>query len=435
VGGSLDRCFLFRFSVIHTFSKRLALGLGISAALLSGAAAMYLGRSNSAASSPPERISLEDEAQLAASLAAGPEPMLADVFHDIEQGKHDLALRRVSKLVEAYPKFRLGHLIKGDLLLARTQPLTRFGQGGSKTAEDRVADLRAEAVVRLQGYRTKPPENFVPRYLTQMADGQKYALVVDTQKSRLYVYQNQQGTPRFVADYYVTQGKLGSDKFREGDKKTPIGVYHVTADLPRNKLADLYGSGAFPLNYPNEWDKRQGRGGSGIWLHGTMSDTFSRPPRASDGCVVLPNKDLDAIAGKLQVGLTPVIISESVEWLSLDDWHSERSALQKVIAEWRSDWESRDVDRYARHYSRKFEANEQDFDAWMDQKRRVNAGKEWIKIDTRNLSMLRNPGKDDYVVTTFDQDYQSNNLKNVMRKRQYWVKEDGRWKIIFEGSV
>ena len=40
----------------------------------------------------------------------------------------------------------------------------------------------------------------MPRYLLQMQADQKYAIVVDTQKARLYVYQNDKGTPRFVAD-------------------------------------------------------------------------------------------------------------------------------------------------------------------------------------------------------------------------------------------
>ncbi len=414
---------------------RLLIGFGAAVALLSGAAAMYLGAPRMKQYITPSSSNLAKDAAITADLAGGPEPMLADIFADIEQGNLDMAMKRVEVLVEAYPKFRLGHLIKGDLLLARAQGLTQFGQGGSQLAHERVADLRDEAFARLQGYKTKPPTNFVPRYLTQMADEQKYAIVVDAQKARLYLFQNDHGTPRFLSDYYVTHGKLGADKYREGDKKTPVGVYHITAELPRDKLADLYGSGAFPLNYPNEWDKRQGRGGSGIWLHGTMSETFSRPPKASDGCVVLPNKDIEAIAGKLQVGITPVIISEKIEWLSLDDWKSERSDLLKVVEQWRQDWESRDIERYAQHYSRNFSANNQNYAAWMDQKRRVNAGKDWIKVGANNLSMFRNPGREDYVVTTFDQDYQSNNLKNVMRKRQYWVKEDGRWKIIYEGSV
>ena len=39
------------------------------------------------------------------------------------------------------------------------------------------------------------------------------------------------------------------------------------------------------------------------------------------------------------------------------------------------------------------------------------------------------------VVVTFDQDYRSNSLSNVMKKRQYWVREEGKWKIIYEGAA
>jgi hypothetical protein len=93
-------------------------------------------------------------------------------------------------------------------------------------------------------------------------------------------------------------------------------VYQVTASLPKNKLSDFYGSGTFPISYPNEWDKRHGRKGHGIWLHGTPSDTYGRAARASNGCVVLANGDLDALSRNLQIGLTPVIIGEQIEWLS-----------------------------------------------------------------------------------------------------------------------
>lgn len=366
---------------------------------------------------------------------SGPEPLLARIFEHIEQSRWGSALQETEALVKAYPKFRLGHLIKGDLLLARTRPLRKFGEGGAQQAGEQVADLREEAIARLRAYREKPNDNTVPRYLLQMRPDQKHAVVVDTQKARLYLYQNDNGTPRFVADYYIAHGKLGAEKFREGDKKTPIGVYHVTSSIPRQKLPDFYGSGAFPINYPNEWDKKMGRNGYGIWLHGTPSDTFSRPPKSSDGCVVLANADLDALAKNLQLGTTPVIISNSIEWLSLDDWQAERQSLLGMIDAWRQDWESRDIERYARHYARDFKGDGKGLAAWIEQKKKVNAGKEWIKVATHNISMFRNPGKDEYVVVTFEQDYQSSNLANRMQKRQYWIKEDGRWKIVHEGAA
>ncbi len=365
---------------------------------------------------------------------SGPEAQLARVYAEIEKNRLDKALNLTESLLHQYPNFRLAHLIKGDLLLARTRPISTLGNAANAPA-DRLADLREEAVARLKAYRQKPAANTVPRYLLQMRPDQKHAVVVDTQKARLYLYENENGRPRFVADYYISHGKLGAEKVREGDKKTPVGVYHVTTSLPRQKLTDFYGSGAFPINYPNEWDKRQGRNGHGIWLHGTPSDTFSRPPKASDGCVVLANTDLDALAKNLQPGLTPVIISNEIEWLSLDDWQKERTALNKTIDEWRTDWESRDTDRFLRHYSKKFQSGKQGLEEFAQQKRQVNAGKEWIKVKTGNLSMFRNPGKEELVVVTFEQDYRSNNLSNQMKKRQYWIREDGSWKIIYEGAA
>ena len=366
---------------------------------------------------------------------SGPEPQLSRILVEIENNQLDKALQLTENLLQQYPKFRLAHLIKGDLLLARSMPLATFGNA-TNAPSDKLDDLREEVIARLKAYRSRDTTaKYVPRYLLQMQPDQKHAIVIDTQKARLYLYQNDNGRPRFVADYYVSHGKLGSDKRSEGDKKTPTGVYHVTDSLPAKKLGDLYGTGAFPINYPNEWDRRQGRKGHGIWLHGTPSDTFSRPPKASDGCVVLSNTDLDALSKNLQIGLTPVIISNSVEWLSFDDWQSERSALNKKIDEWRADCESRDVERYLKHYSPKFKSKEANFEQFASQKRKVNAGKSWVKVKLSNLSMFRNPGAEELVVTTFEQDYQSNNLNNQMKKRQYWIREDGQWKIVYEGAA
>ena len=125
----------------------------------------------------------------------------------------------------------------------------------------------------------------------------------------------------------------------------------------------------------------------------------------------------------------------SIEWLSLDDWRNERAALSKTIEAWRSDWESGDTDRYLRHYARDFSTGKQTLEQFARQKRQVGASKDWIKVKLSNLSMFRDPGRDELVVVTFEQDYRSNNLNNQMKKRQYWIREDGAWKIVFEGSA
>ena len=363
-----------------------------------------------------------------------PEAFLVKTLIAIKNNQLEAALAELEKVLQAYPNFRLAHLIKGDLLLARSQPLKTMG-GAAGVPADRVADLRDEARARLARFQTERPTDRVPRYLVQLQPEQKYALVIDTSKSTLYVFENRDGAARYLADYYISSGKNGIDKVREGDKKTPVGVYHVTSSMPREKLGALYGTGAFPINYPNEWDRREGRKGGGIWLHGTPSDTFSRPPLASDGCVVLTNQDLEAIRQRVQIGLTPVIISSAVEWVDPQAMSGLRQELTGVLESWRRDWESLNTERYLAHYSPTFTSGTQDYKAFAQQKRQVNAGKQWVRVKVEKPSMFLYPGKEKLAVVTFEQDYSSSNLSNRMRKRQYWIREGAGWRIIHEGAA
>ncbi len=367
--------------------------------------------------------------------AETPERGLSEVVRAIEANRLDLAMRHVEKLIAEHPNFRLGHLIRGDLLLARAQPLQTFGNVVKTVPRERVEDLRAEALARLMALREPPRPERVPRAIVQLHAGQTHALLVDSRRSRLYVFENSGGRPLLVADYYVSLGKRGVDKAREGDQKTPIGVYHITANLPRQKLTDFYGAGAFPINYPNAWDRQRGRNGYGIWVHGTPPDTYSRPPRASDGCIVLANPDLLSVGRFMQVGTTPVIIADEVEWSDAAAMQAERADLSGALERWRADWESRDTERYLGHYAEDFRAGTRDLRAWSAHKRQVNAAKAWIRVSLSQISMLRYPRETDFVVVSFRQDYRSSNLSNTMRKLQYWKKEDGRWRILYEGPA
>ena len=370
----------------------------------------------------------------AVAAAPTPEDRLSRVFESIEANRLDQALTRVDALIRDYPNFRLAPLVRGDLLLARARPLQTFGNVEKTVPFEKIEGLRDEAHARLRALRERPAEDRLPRSVLQLHAEQKHVLMVDSRRSRLYVFANANGRPKLVADYYVTLGKNGIDKAKQGDQKTPVGVYHVTANLPRKKLTDFYGSGAFPINYPNEWDRRQGRGGYGIWLHGVPREVYNRPPRASDGCIVLSNPDLEAVGQHVQVGLTPVIIADEIEWSGAAEVEKERAALAAALEQWRADWQSRDTDRYLAHYSSRFAAPGQNLAAWSAHKRQVNGAKQWIKVGLSRVAMFRYPRESDFVVVTFDQDYKSSGLSNVMRKRQYWVKEGAVWKIIYEGA-
>jgi len=361
------------------------------------------------------------------------EAQLAKSLQAINNNRLDLALSEVNSLLRTNPNFKLAQLVKGDLLMAHAGAINKFGSAANAPRE-KIDELRDEARVRLQRVMAQPDSKLLPRYLWQLDAKQKYALVADASRSTLYLYENVNGEPRYVADFYVTIGKLGTEKISEGDQRTPIGVYFVKANLPKNKLADMYGNGAYPLSYPNEWDRKNGRTGQGIWLHGTPSGTYSRPPRASNGCLVLANEDIDKLAPYLQVGVTPVIITNQIEWASETE-QNDRNALLAEIEAWRKDWASLNTDVYLKHYASNFSSDSLKYQAWAKQKHLVNSGKSWIKVNLSEVSIFTYPDQPNMAVVNFEQDYSSSNLTNRMKKRQYWIKQNSRWQIIYEGAA
>jgi len=348
----------------------------------------------------------------------------------LRQASMKQAMTEIDRMLERHPNFRLGHMVRGDMLMAQAGKPVAFASLAA--TPDSVAPLQDEARVRLQRYLDAPRVDELPAPVLQLAPNQRHALLVDTSRNRLFVFENNAGRPRYVADFYVSIGKLGAEKQRSGDQKTPLGVYRVIA--AKDRLPDFYGPGAFPLDYPNDWDRLQKRDGSGIWLHGTPSETYSRPPLATDGCVVLPNEDFQKVSRYVDVTRTPVVIAPGVQWQDPAAWEQSRNAFLKSFNAWKSDWESRDIDRYFSHYSRDFRA-ERNLAAWKAQKRKVNGAKQWIKVGIKDLSVFAYPGTSDLIVVNFEQDYRSNNLSNRTVKRQYWAREGDGWRIVHEAVV
>lgn len=362
------------------------------------------------------------------------ESLLVKSLFAITDGQLEEALQAIDQILKTAPNFKLAHLIRGDLLMARAQQLESFGNANTGP-DDTIEGLREEARTRLERYLNDQVPQQIPEPLWKLDPSQQYALVVDTAKSRLYIYRNNDGTPRYIADYYVTIGKNGSEKRIEGDKRTPLGVYFSSPKLTK-KLPDFYGDGAYPLNYPNEWDKYEKRNGYGIWLHGTPNDTYSRPPRASDGCVVLANPDLKSLAPILKDGNIPVIITNGLQWLPANTAAPQGEKLEVALQAWHKAWQAQDTERYLAHYSTQFFSPNADYEHWAKEKRRIQANKTDTEIKLSNVSMFRYPHSErEMAIVTFDQEFKSPHLDSRMKKRQYWVLENQQWKIMYEGPA
>jgi murein L,D-transpeptidase YafK len=361
------------------------------------------------------------------------ETLLLKALGEIRLARLDLAGLTITELLGRYPNFRLAHLVQGDLWLAKSRQIDSLGS--SALQADSLTGLRAEANARVKREQDSVKPDQIPANFWRLPSTQQFALAVDVDKSRLYVFENQAGRLVRVADFYATVGKAGAGKAREGDLRTPLGAYTLQGAIARDKLTDLYGAGAFPLDYPNTWDRIQGRNGFGIWLHGVPSDTYARAPRSSDGCVVVSNPDLKLIEKFIVPGRTSFIIAQNIEWVDKDAAGKQSQALLTAVERWRSDWQALDTPHYLQHYAPNFVSDTQRLAEWREQKTAVNAAKTWAKIELGNLSAVQYPGEKSLAVVTFDQNYQSSNLSGQARKRQLWQLIGGRWQIIYEGSA
>ena len=365
-----------------------------------------------------------------------------------KSGDTEQALRELDDLLRQVPDFHLAYLIRGDILASRVMPLSDIGKNRilAQLKPKQLAQLEAlrlEARVRIDGTRSSEGEpgyaqQRLPRQILKLGESVEYAVLVEKSTHRLYVYQRQANQPpKQVRNYYVSTGKKEGNKYVRGDLRTPEGVYFITSWIPEEKLPDKYGVGAFPLNYPNELDRRRGKTGYGIWLHGTESRYYSRPPLDSEGCMVLTNIDFKSLKKEMQPGATPVVIVEKVDWLTHDDWLRERARVLTDLERWRRDWESLDVDRYLSHYSDDFWSKGHNLKSWSQRKRRIAHNKSYQKIQLSDISLLAYPetgtDKKDIVVARFLQDYQSSNYNSEVSKRLYLQRNNDNWKIMYEG--
>ena len=205
-------------------------------------------------------------------------------------------------------------------------------------------------------------------------------------------------------------------------------------------LPDLYGDSAYPINFPSAYDRLSNFTGYGIWIHGTPSTTYSRPPESSDGCVVLSNTDINELAYILDEPSTPVIISDtglrkisSREVASIDIVQNE---ILRRIEGWKRSWEEKDINNYLNYYTDAAKYNNDDYLKWTTHKKNVFKKSRDLKIKIENISLFEYPGDhQELILVQFKQKYSSNLLSNEMIKQQLWTKRNSQWSIIYEGGA
>ena len=323
----------------------------------------------------------------------------------------------------------LGFLTPSTLLAqAGSFPAMTFERGSSWQY---LAELSEG--VRIGSAVTAPQR---PRGILKLSSDQRYVVWVELERGRLNLLEQQpDGSLEVRKVMPVSIGKNGIGKEVEGDKLTPVGVYRLTSFLADSTLDDFYGNGAYPMNYPNAHDRLLKRTGHGIWLHGLPKSMDERPLMDSDGCVVVDNDSLLALADFIDTGTTPIVLSRGdIQWTDIKRIEQHESQLSTAFEAWRQDWADIDNEGYLSHYAEHFSDLRRNKAEWSAYKVMVNNAKSFIQVKTSNISFIADPRDHNLVSVRFYQDYRSSNHDWTGWKEQLWQNTAQGWKIIYEGD-
>ena len=274
-----------------------------------------------------------------------------------------------------------------------------------------------------------------PAWLIEMPDSVTDILVADTGNATMYRFARAGDDIVGVDQRYMSIGQNGPGKERAWDRRTPLGVYFITESLDTSKLHDKYGVAAFPLDYPNAWDRFNERTGYGIWLHGVDHKNPDRPPLDTDGCLSLPNEEILKLAGHLEPLVTPVIVTRKMRWSEPAKIEELRTEFHLVLEQWRDSLERGDLLAHLSLYANDFRYRDMDLGEWSAWRLNVFESRQLDDVTIDNVMLVADPESPGLFLSRFTQVLATADGPVTTTKRLYWRRSDeSQWRIVAEDS-
>ncbi len=275
----------------------------------------------------------------------------------------------------------------------------------------------------------------LPAYLLERPDSVTDILIANTETATMHRFVSAGGRIIEQDQRYMSIGQNGAGKQRAWDKKTPLGVYFITERLDTSKLHDKYGVAAFPLDYPNAWDRHNQRTGDGIWLHGVDHRNPKRPPLDTDGCLALPNEEILRLADNLEPLVTPIIVAREMTWATANELESMRLEFRLALDTWRKSLAEGDLLTYLSLYADEFRYRKMDRDEWSSFRLSVFEARQLQDVALNDVMLLADPETADLFLSRFTQVLMTESGPVTTTKRLYWRRSAvNTWKIVAEDA-
>ncbi|MDI6616123.1 MAG: L,D-transpeptidase [Syntrophaceae bacterium] len=269
-----------------------------------------------------------------------------------------------------------------------------------------------------------PP--FVPDALVDLSVA--HAIVVDKTLQKLFVYRADGDSLQRIYEAPCSTGKNRGTKIESGDARTPEGIYFPVKFFSDQELSAIYGPMAFDLNYPNILDRKEGKNGNNIWLHGTDKPLA---PFQSNGCIALDNNDIDAVSRFVTLNETPVIIQDYIKWVDPSVRKAQREDIIPIINEWASAMGNGDVRKLDGLHGKNAQYDSSEMKKLAGQVQRLKQYGGEASFTPKVLSLLKH---DKYTVAMFRQEFTVNGLPYEAGSRKLFLKKmHNSWHI--EGDV
>jgi len=215
-------------------------------------------------------------------------------------------------------------------------------------------------------------------------ESNKDILVCIKSKKYLYLIEKEKNAFKIKDSIRVLTG-LDGDKQKEGDLKTPIGVYRLK-DIIKN-VESFYGPFAFETSYPNLFDRIHNKDGHGIWIHGVPIEG-KRDNNNTKGCIVMNNHMLEKLKSEINYQNTYLLISENKP---LTANKNEIASILAFLYKWRKAWRENNFETYKTFYDASFKrADGKNLEKFLEYKKRVFANKKYqkVKIYFTNIDII-----------------------------------------------
>jgi len=107
----------------------------------------------------------------------------------------------------------------------------------------------------------------------------------------------------------------------------------------------------------------------------------------------------------------------------------------EALMQWRRDWENRDFERFAAHYSDAYRSGGLDRITYLERKRVIFEKRPWQRVRINEVLWVAEHGAPDSLLVRFVQEYDSPQGGDRSRKEQRWIRTNQRWQLASETDL